>query len=355
MRRFYTFIQNHTLLLLAILSLLMITEMGIAMWSIVQIGYEWILRWILILTILIWTGMAGRVRLVWDSSLIFLGLSLALACIVLVIFSPILISLPVPGIFLLLAVLAAMVISALTGLIIPADHSGRKVYWIFVIAPLVFLALIMTYHLFVVFFGSGYWESIVEDIYFLLLLGLIGGVLGLLIQLHGENMSSGRYVVVALRSLGAAAGAAAFVVVWILASVVLAATGSSPLSVIAASVVFVPLSASSSLALLVAWWIGGLPPLWRKIFVSVVGLWVIYMAMGWFWLIAMDDSLRAFTDEERAAAEVALGKTERYIDVFDPWKRRVVKDGDGQFDVVFYTWWGLKARLYPYERTTSER
>ena len=353
MRRTYTFIQNHTLLLLAILSLLMIAEMGVAMWNIVPIGYEWLLRWILILTILIWTGMAGRVRLMWDwdSCLLFLGLSSATVCIVLVIFSPILISLPVPGIFLLLAVLAAMVISALTGLIIPADHSGRKVYWIFVIAPLVFLALIMTYHLFVVFFGSGYWESIVEDIYFLLLLGLIGGVLGLLIQLHGENISSGRYVVVALRSLGAAA----FVVVWILASIVLAATGSSPLSVIAASVVFVPLSASSSLALLVAWWIGGLPPLWRKIFVSVVGLWVIYMAMGWFWLIAMDDSLRAFTAEERAAAEVALGKTERYIDVFDPWKRRVVKDGDGQFDVVFYTWWGLKARLYPYGRTTSER
>lgn len=349
MRRSYTFIQNHTLLLLAILSLLMIAEMGVAMWNIVPIGYEWLLRWIFILTILIWagmviwTGMAGRVRLVWDwdSCLLFLGLSLATVCIVLVIFSPILISLPVPDISLLLAVLAVMVIAAINGLIIPADHSGGKIYSIFVIAPPVFLALIMTYHLIVVFFGSGYWESIVDNIYFLLLLGLIGGVLGLLIQLYGESMSSGRYVVVVLRSLGAGA----FVVVWILASIVLAATGSSPLSVIAAGVVFVPLSASSSLALLVAWWIGGLPPLWRKIFVSVVGLWVIYMAMGWFWLIAMDDGLRAFTGEERAAAEeVASDKSKRYIDVFDPWKRRVVKDVDGQFDVVFYTWWGLKAR-----------
>ena len=352
MRRAYTFIQNHTLLLLAILSLLMVAEMGVAMWNIIPIGYEWLLRWILILTILIWTGMAGRVRLVWDwdSWISLLGVSFAPACIVFVIISTLLIPIPVSGTFLVLAVLAAMVISALLGLIIPADHSGGKVYWIFVIAPLVFLALIMTYYLIVVFFGSGYWESIV-DIYFLLLLGLMGGVLGLLIQLHGESMSSGRYVVVVLRSLGAAA----FVVVWILASIVLAATGSSPLSVIAASVVFVPLSASSSLALLVAWWIGGLPPLWRKIFVSVVGLWVIYMAMGWFWLIAMDDGLRAFAGEERAAAEVATAKSKRNIDVFDPWKRRVVRDADGQFDVVFYTWWGLKARLYPYERTTSER
>ena len=342
MRRAYTLILNHTALVLAILSLLMIAEMGLAMWNIVPIGYEWLLRWILILTILIWTGMAGRVRLVWDwdSWPFLLGLSLAPACIVFVIISTLLIPIPVPTIFLILAVLTAMVISALTGLIIPADYSVGKLYWIFVIAPLVFLALIMTYYLNVVFFGSGYWESIV-NIYFLLLLGLIGGVLGLLIQLHSESMSSGRYVVIVLRSLGAGA----FVVVWILASLVLAAAGSSPLSVLSASVVFMPLSASSSLALLVAWWIGVLPPLCRKIFVSVVGLWVIYMAMGWFWLIAMDNGLRAFTGEERSDAEVALGrKTERYIDVFDPWKRRVVRDADGQFDVVFYTWWGLKAR-----------
>ena len=342
MRRSYTFIQNHTLLLLAILSLLMIAEMGVAMWNIVPIGYEWLLRWILILTILIWTGMAGRVRLVWDwdSSLNFLGLSLALACIVLVITSPILISLPVPGIFLLLAVLAAMVIVALIGLITSSDHLGRKVYWIFVTAPLVFLGLINLYYISVVFFGTGYWESIV-NIYFLLLLGLVGGVLGLLIQLHSARVSSVGYVVLVLRSLGAGA----FVVVFVLAMLVLSAIGStSPWVIFGALFMVFPLSASSSLALLVAWWIGVMPPLWRKIFVSVVGLWVIYVAMGWFWLIAMDNGLRAFTGEERAAAEVALDKAERSYYTFDPSKRRVVRGADGQFDVVFYTWWGLKAR-----------
>ena len=57
----YILIRNHQAIVLAILSLLMIAEMGVVWWSIIPIEYNWLLRWLVILTILAWASMGGMV------------------------------------------------------------------------------------------------------------------------------------------------------------------------------------------------------------------------------------------------------------------------------------------------------
>lgn len=262
------------------------------MWNIVPIGYEWLLRWILILTTLIWTGMAGRVWN-WDSCLIM--------------------------------------------------------------APLVFLALISLFYVSLVVLGDVVLVVLLLPLHFLssmpyanLAIVLIYGALVLWIYLRRNRMSHQGHKVAVFHSVGAVA----FIVLSIpvVGFLALAIGGRPPSSEPGGAgfitVLFgvIPLYVSFVLALLVVLWIAMMSPIWRKIFVSVVGLWVIYMAVGWFWLIAMDNGLHAFAGEERVTAEVALDKAERSFFLFDPSKPRVVRDGDGQFDVVFYTWWGLKAR-----------
>ena len=71
----------------------------------------------------------------------------------------------------------------------------------------------------------------------------------------------------------------------------------------------------------------------------------MYVVMGWFWIVAIDNNLHGFTGDERADAEVALDRSNQIHSqyLFGMEKARVVRDADGQFDVVFYTWWGLKA------------
>ena len=333
MRHIYILILNHPAIVLAMLSLLMIAEMGVVWRSIIPIEYDWLLRWLVILTILAWASMAGMVSVLRITDCEMMRFAYWTLMVVVMATFVMLMFLGIPF-FLYVGVPASIVIVVLIGLIAPADHSGMG-YSIFIIAPLAFLALINLYHLGVVLSVGLSWFEWLPAWNVVMLVGLISGSLALLIHFLGKRVSPDRYIVVVSRSLGALS--------FILVSTPVVVGLSLNIAGIGAFVIVMPLYASAFLALLAAWWIKMLSPIGRKIVVSVLALWVMYVVMGWFWIVAIDNGLRAFTGDERAAAEAVLDRSHPSQYLFGPDKLRVVKDADGQFDVVFYTWWGLKA------------
>ena len=470
MRHIYILILNHPAIVLAMLSLLMIAEMGVVWRSIIPIEYDWLLRWLVILTILAWASMGGMVGMLRRTGVLriadcdMVGYAywilrvVITATFVLLIFSMVESSSFLFSLF-LLGVAASIVIVAFIGLITPANHSGMG-YSIFIIAPLAFLALINLYHLGMVLsiglswevwwplfgwlsawelsawevvllvgliFGSlallmyllgkrmshgmytiaplaflalinlyhmgivlsekiswNFWNLSWDLLAIVLPVGLTVGSLALLMYLLGKRMSHGTYTVVVSCSLGALSlilvmlqvvlpvglivGSLALLIYllgkrmshetykvvvprslgalsFILVSMPFVGGFAAGPTGIGAFVIGMPLYASASLALLASLWIKMLSPIGRKIVVSVLGLWVMYVVMGWFWIVAIDNGLRGFTGDERADAEVALDRSNQIHSqyLFGMEKARVVRDADGQFDVVFYTWWGLKA------------
>ena len=468
MRHTYILILNHPAIVLAILSLLMIAEIVVVWRSIIPIEYDWLLRWLVILTILAWASMAGIVGVLRIADCEMMRYAYATPMVVVMAIFVMLIFPGIPffisGLFFLVGVPASIVIVVLIGLIAPANHSGMR-YSIFIIVPLVFLALINLYHLGMVLSIGLSWEVWWPLFGWLsawdlsawavvLLVSLISGSLALLIYLLGKHMSHGMYTIAPLvflvlinlyhlgiilskknswnfwilswnlsdivlpigLTIGSLAllmyllskrmshgmytvvvscslGAVSFILVmldvalpaalivgslalliyllgkrmshetytvvvsrslgalsFILISMLFVGGLSLNTAGIGAIVIVMPLYASASLALLAAWWIKMLSPIGRKIVVSVLALWVMYVVMGWFWIAAIDNGLRGFTGDERAAAEAALDKSIPSSFLFGMEKARVVRDADGQFDVVFYTWWGLKAGYQLEER-----
>ena len=82
----------------------------------------------------------------------------------------------------------------------------------------------------------------------------------------------------------------------------------------------------------------------QYIVIGALAVWAVITVVGWAWpyLITIDNGLSAFTGQERKEAEDALGDTrlcDHHLDT--PPAIRVVKDDDGNFRVLGYTWWGL--------------
>ena len=90
--------------------------------------------------------------------------------------------------------------------------------------------------------------------------------------------------------------------------------------------------------------IGTMRPLGRKITVTVIGMWMMIWVVGWCWYLAMDDGVEAFTGREHLAAERVLNEEKHCPSGPYPISARVVKDSNGQCQVLCYQWWGIGSR-----------
>ena len=82
---------------------------------------------------------------------------------------------------------------------------------------------------------------------------------------------------------------------------------------------------------------------YRRIMVAVICVWSVTMIGGWIWMGMIDNGLDTFVGQERVVAERAI-RDSRCNDIgigMYPNKVRVIKEENGEFRVLGYTWWGL--------------
>ena len=109
------------------------------------------------------------------------------------------------------------------------------------------------------------------------------------------------------------------------------------------SFVVVPLLTVVAVTALTALLIEKIRPLVRKLTITTLGAWVIVFVAGWCWYFAMDDGLHAFIGEDLTAATATLDQRIcRSMNSDLPTSTRIVKGSDHEFQIVCYTWWGLK-------------
>ena len=80
---------------------------------------------------------------------------------------------------------------------------------------------------------------------------------------------------------------------------------------------------------------------YRNIAVAVIASWAMITVGGWVRFETVGNGLDAFTGQERTAAKEALDAA--YCDdaSYEPARFQVLKDDNGRFRVLGYTWWGL--------------
>ena len=332
MRYTYALVLNRPRLILAILSLLVITEMGLAYFDTVPIKYEWLLGWLLFLTILAWMGMVGLTGVIAPVS------SKAFLCMYA---SPLLVSS-----LLILSILVApnswftwFSISTMTilpfvlaaiGAVAPANFSA-KAYSILVAFPLILVAWLWLWWLLSSSpFGYVGWTVAVS---YALAIPLLIGAVTLRTILAGRPRTRSLYIIVALAALGSWVAAIALPAVWFLDLATIPWIGMTFAS-LGGMVLWITIAVATVPGTTL---IGTMRHPYRNIVVSAIGLWSVIMFIGWYWAWTMDDGLNAFAGKEREAAERVMQVAS--CDGRTTPMRRVVKDDNGRLVVEMHTWW----------------
>lgn len=83
---------------------------------------------------------------------------------------------------------------------------------------------------------------------------------------------------------------------------------------------------------------------YRNIVASTIALCAMTAVTGWYWVDRIPNGLDMFVGQERVIAEDALSEAHCDDAPSYPAARRVVKNDNGEFRVLGYTWWGFPSR-----------
>ncbi len=315
MKHAYSILAKHPYLTLAMLSLLLITEMGLAYFDFVPIPYEWIFGWFLFLTLLAWGGMvgfAGVTRPVTRSMVKYTRLLLM---------APLLIA---TVLFiadwtwaLIITVVILPFVLTLIGAITLADVDAI-IYLILVVIPLNVTAWFWLWAL------ASYspFEYVVLLIVALQALAIPLFIGYIILRVFRRSFGK-RFLNVVLLGISVATIAIAGVV-WSFGLI----AAITDLALVILAIGIMPGAALISM----------MKYPYRNIAVSAVGLCSIIIVVGWFWVWVMDNGLDSFTGEEHAAAERFLQEScvERYDIGY-----RIYKNDGGYFVLDLSAWWRL--------------
>ena len=334
--------------ILASLSLLLISEMVVAGIDLVPIEHEWVLGWFLFLTTFTWVGAAGVISIVAPVGghvmkpvyRILAAFPLALFVLLVMVFirfQPLVELFWRP--YLLLLVMAWIGSVVIVSIITTDPARSTKIsvrgtipleLWdlrLFSVMVIAWVGLLVHYWTTVSDPLGGNFQILSASI--VLSNSLILGAVALRTVLARRPHTLLLYVVVALTAFGISA--------FTYATGILLGTLSIGIIFIFGLIILVAISNSVFATAL----IGTMPRPIPNIMVTGIGLLVVILVVGWFWLDTMDNGLYAFSGEERAAAEWVL-KTAKCPDTFlRPINIRIVKSNDGEFLVSGYTWWRL--------------
>lgn len=268
--------------ILAAISLLLISEMIAAGVDLVPIEHEWILGWLLFLTVLAWIAMAILIGV--KAPISHKAMKYAyriLVALLLVAFLPV--------------ILAVIGLEFYYLLLVESSSSSFVLVSIFLLPPFIWL-----------------------------------GASGLVGVIAPTNNSTKSYLILVILPLVAAASISliiflAYVLVFLVLLVLFV------LSVGVAGIVFIPTRALISISFGISY---------RNTVVAVLWTWVMIVGVGWYWVGTMGDGLDAFTGEERAAAKSALYEAHCVNRAVHP-AYRVVKDDNGRFLVNRRALWRM--------------
>ena len=353
----YALLLNRSRLILVVLSLLIIAEIGMAFTNIISLEHEGLLRWLLVLTTLAWTGVAGLVGVtapVSRNTANYLYLILGiLSLIVLSMIIAMLFEITSPEHTRVLhlsfgpAMLTWMTAATLAGVATLA-YSNTKMFSTLIIVPLSFFAW-YTMSWFVLAWFAPPWYAMPSGDGFVhilfpswLAMFLLIGILVRRVTLVGKLRTPLRYVVTVLASFGLTW--AIWIMITIINFIVIIYLISLSLGETPIYVWFIDVTLFTFIivAVLMAAVIESTKPLIRRIVFTVISACVMIFVVGWYWYFVIGDGLHTFAEEERTHAEAALNRANcSDVTEFIPTAVRVVKEADGQFHVLGYTWWGL--------------
>ncbi len=332
----YSTLKEHPYLTVAILSLLVIAEMGLAYLASVPLRYEWLAGWILFLTLLAWVGMVGFTGVIApvDSKVLLYVAPFLVASLLI---TTVLSSNDWFTLFLISTIVTLSFVLVSIGSVASANYSA-KMYSILVVFPLITVSWLWLYLLLLL--GPFEYVGWLVAISYTLAMPLMLGMIALRTILVDRPRTRFLYIVVTMFALGASVVAIALPTVWIL--------DSSTITIRWINIIVAPIFTSLHgavviLAIIVVATIpvpalvGTMRHPYRNIVVSALGLWSVIIFMGWYWVWTMDDGLDAFTGEERVAAERLLREA-NCAGHSNP-EYRVVKNDRGRLVAELRTWW----------------
>lgn len=328
--------------ILALLSLLLISEMVVAGIDLVPIEHEWVLGWFLFLTTSIWVGVAGVTGVVAPvGGRLMKHVYRILAAFPFALFVMVVLGIVHPYMLLLVMawIAAVVIVSVITtdparstkvsvrGTEIPLEVWDLRLFSVMVIA---WTGLLVHYWIIVGDLLGVHFLLISASI--VLSNSLILGAVALRRMLADRRRTLLLYIVLALTALGISA--VTFATAIVLGTLSLVITG---MSFIFVTILLIAISNSVFTTAL----IGTMPRPIPNIMVTGIGLLVMILVVGWYWHETMDNGLYAFSGEERAAAERVLKNAKCPDTPLSPITIRIVKSNDGEFLVSGYTWWRL--------------
>ena len=340
LRHAYSFLLYRPRAVVLALFLLMIVELGLAFANAVPIEHEWLLGWALFLTTLAWMGMAGLVGAVAPIEDVAMKYAHAILAVLLA---------AVLTMFIYLAssdgetvsdqrlgsmMLAWLGMTALVGAVAPVYHN-TKAFSLLVIAPLSVIGwLCLPWGIEAALVGKG-WDTGLA-MAFLLACSVLLVLIGVLVWKSTIFMAIPWRITLLIGSLAASIG-----LPFALISGLLGNDPQTPGDLLGGAfilLVMLPMLAFAAVTLLTIVYMRTMRPVARKIATTAMGTWVMTIVVGWCWFLAMDDGLDAFIGKERTMAETALEEAD-YSDT-ELSALRVVKESDGEFRVLSYSWWG---------------
>ncbi len=344
----YSILTRRPYLALATTSLLVIAEMALALVDLVPIEHEWVLGWLLFLTVLTWVYMAIRIGVKAPIShramkYAYRILATSLLVILAAIGLALVFRITNESSFILIFMLNPLMwlgASGLVGAIAPPNNSAKS-YLILVVLPLFAAASVG-------FLSAGliawiFWPVALLSCW--LGVSLLIGIVAFRTVLSAKPRTPKLYIVVALCALVIPwVGLALFYAGLIFAGLIFPSTSVSLGFVVV--LVFLTLLAAGAVFKLLAILIGTIRYPYRNIVVSGLWLWVMIVGIGWYWVETMENGVDAFTGEERVAADQALYRYRTHCGNRVSPGYRVVKDDNGRFIVKYYTWWRIPISCY---------
>ena len=330
--------------ILVLLSLLLISEMVLAGIGPVPIEYEWVLGWLLFLTVLAWAGIAGVIGvgapvggdIMKHGGRILIVLSLALFAIFLAPF--LFLSQYIVGLlgwlygFLLIVVWTGIVV--IVGAISNLEH-GMKTYLLIGVFPLLML---LQFEVF--------WTELLSINLLMLIGDLLSSVLGIsrdstgilswMLALLFIVLSNSLVLAAAIRgTMDNPRIVVALVVAFGISAVAFAAVIGVALLIMDPFIIG-PLLVALPSSVLGTALIGTMRRPVRNLTVSGISLAVMIITVGWYWYLPIDDGLDSFSGEDRRYAERGLSRTEGCVGYH---AKRVFEGPNGTLLVRGYTWW----------------
>ena len=340
----HSVLMKRPYLILAMLSLAIITEITLAFLGIWHFEYQWLLGCLLFITILIWMSIAclagvatpiGRSVMKYAYPILMASPLVVLAVIWLVIFGQ-----SHPNSPLLYIAMLWLATTVIIGTVSPAD-TYEKALAILVVFPLMFLTWIGLFSFAGLMFNYGFTLSLGWLAFAITFLPHALRTRSTLATIAGKPRIHSMYIAAAITAIGKSTGFIVLATGMILAIPFLYGVFFFIAPVALPAILF----AVPGTALF-----GIMKHPYRNIAMAAIGLWVMLVTVGALWMILIDDGLDAFTDEEITAAQSVLD-TSRCIYAksplpsnYAPATYRVVKDNDG-FRVLGYTYWGLPERV----------